>query len=361
MWVKPGASTITFTPVPRSSSWTALREAADERLRRAVGRAAAASAGTPPTDETLITPPRPRSTIGPSAAWVSRTSATTLSRISAPPRSIGSVAEVAARAEARVVDEQVDRPRRGGRAGPRPARRRRARRGRRPAPRPPRRASASSPRRERVGAASSSRATSDEVVAARRERRGRRPRRCPADAPVTSATDRLMPLIAARLAGSQADRVGDRGGRRLRRCSPTSTSLIARCGSLSPWPVTVHTTVSPARDEPCSLAASSPATDAADAGSTNTPSSAATQAVGLEDLRVGDLADVAARLVARGDRLAPGGRVADLDRGGDRLGVRAPARPARSAPRPTPASRASAAAASRAPGRRTRSSPASTR
>src|SRR5690606_4873907 len=48
---------------------------------------------------------------------------------------------------------------------------------------------------------------------------------------------------------------------------------IAQSGSLRPLPVTVHTTRSPASISPCSRAWSRPATLAAEASSTNTPSS----------------------------------------------------------------------------------------
>ena len=99
-----------------------------------------------------------------------------------------------------------------------------------------------------------------------------------------------------------------------------STSAIARFGSFSPWPVTVHTTSRRARPDRRPRAWSSPATDAADAGSTNTPSCDGEQPVGVEDLGVGDRADRAARLVAGRDRAVPARRVADPDRGGDRLG-----------------------------------------
>ena len=77
-------------------------------------------------------------------------------------------------------------------------------------------------------------------------------------------------------------------------------------------------------DEPSSWACSRPATEAADAGSTKTPSLAGEQPVGREDLAVGDRLDRAAGLVARRERLLPGGGVADADGGRDgrRLGDR---------------------------------------
>ena len=65
---------------------------------------------------------------------------------------------------------------------------------------------------------------------------------------------------------------------------------------------------------------SSPATDAAEAGSQKMPSGRE-QAVGAEDLRVADRADRAARGGHRVDRLLPARRVADPDRARDRLGV----------------------------------------
>ena len=54
--------------------------------------------------------------------------------------------------------------------------------------------------------------------------------------------------------------------------STPSRSFSAHWGSLSPWPVTVQTTRAPAGASPASAAASSPATLAADAGSTKMPS-----------------------------------------------------------------------------------------
>ena len=63
--------------------------------------------------------------------------------------------------------------------------------------------------------------------------------------------------------------------------------FIAVCGSFSPWPVSTHTT------RPSAPLASSPATDAAEAGSQNTPSREASSVVGLEDLVVGHRAHLA--------------------------------------------------------------------
>src|SRR4029079_78823 len=57
--------------------------------------------------------------------------------------------------------------------------------------------------------------------------------------------------------------------------SSTCTSAIARFGSLSPCPVTVHTATSSGASRPSAAAWSRPATAAADAGSTKQPSSAA--------------------------------------------------------------------------------------
>ena len=65
--------------------------------------------------------------------------------------------------------------------------------------------------------------------------------------------------------------------------------FMAVCGSLRPWPVSTHTT------RPSAPLASSPATDAAEAGSQNTPSREAEQVVGVEDLVVGHRAHLAAR------------------------------------------------------------------
>src|SRR5688500_10080768 len=56
---------------------------------------------------------------------------------------------------------------------------------------------------------------------------------------------------------------------------PRSTVEIARSGSFRPWPVKVQTTVSPFLTRPPSTARRSPATEAADAGSQNTPSRSA--------------------------------------------------------------------------------------
>ena len=67
--------------------------------------------------------------------------------------------------------------------------------------------------------------------------------------------------------------------------------------------------------------ASSPATQAAEAGSTKTPSCGREVAVRVEDLLVGHGVDAAAGLVAGGDGLLPRGGVADADGRGDRLGV----------------------------------------
>ena len=53
--------------------------------------------------------------------------------------------------------------------------------------------------------------------------------------------------------------------------------LSAVSGSLSPLPVTVHTTVDPFVTQPSSIDFSRPAMLAADAGSTNTPSVRATR------------------------------------------------------------------------------------
>ncbi|CPA33063.1 Uncharacterised protein [Mycobacterium tuberculosis] len=54
-------------------------------------------------------------------------------------------------------------------------------------------------------------------------------------------------------------------------------SLSAVSGSLRPLPVTVHTTVEPRATQPSSIALRRPAMLAADAGSTNTPSTRATR------------------------------------------------------------------------------------
>src|SRR5699024_11492577 len=57
------------------------------------------------------------------------------------------------------------------------------------------------------------------------------------------------------------------------RASPSAVAV-----SFRPLPVTVHTTVAPAGRSPASARASRPATLAADAGSTNTPTLRATNA-----------------------------------------------------------------------------------
>ncbi len=59
------------------------------------------------------------------------------------------------------------------------------------------------------------------------------------------------------------------------RRSPSSTVEMARSGSFRPWPVRVQTTVSPVRIRPASTARNRPATEAAEAGSQNTPSRSA--------------------------------------------------------------------------------------
>ena len=92
-------------------------------------------------------------------------------------------------------------------------------------------------------------------------------------------------------------------------------------GSLRPWPVRTQTTVSGAASpsatgRPC---ARIPATEAAEAGSQKTPSRRGQQAVGVEDLLVGDGGDPAARRGDRRHRLLPARRVADPDRRGDGL------------------------------------------
>ena len=105
--VKPGHSTHDRDAGALQLLVHGLGERRDERLRRAVV-AFIGPGWKPASDDTLRMPPRPRATIAPAAACVSRTSATTLSWIS---RDLGvevELVEVAERAEARVVDEQVD-------------------------------------------------------------------------------------------------------------------------------------------------------------------------------------------------------------------------------------------------------------
>src|SRR5262249_31464164 len=79
-------------------------------------------------------------------------------------------------------------------------------------------------------------------------------------------------------------RAGDQGGAHTRpsaaatpaavasMASPTRTSAMARSGSFKPWPVTVQTATSSGESRPSADAWSSPATEAADAGSTKQPS-----------------------------------------------------------------------------------------
>ena len=133
-----------------------------------------------------MTPPLPRSTIGPSAAWLSRSTAV---HQHVEHRLLGVdvvVEEPLLEAEAGVVDQQVDRA--GGVGEPRLDRRRaaRGRSGRRPAPRP------ATPYVARSSAATSSSRVAvagdeHQVVAPRRRAGGRRLWPMPAVAPVTRA------------------------------------------------------------------------------------------------------------------------------------------------------------------------------
>ena len=85
--------------------------------------------------------------------------------------------------------------------------------------------------------------------------------------------------LTARTACSTASMSGSQGT-----TEPAWPSAV--CGSFSPWPVSTQTT----RSAPSAPCASSPATLAAEAGSQNTPSCGGEEAVGVEDLGVGDRA-----------------------------------------------------------------------
>ncbi len=103
--------------------------------------------------------------------------------------------------------------------------------------------------------------------------------------------------------------------------APTWASAV--WGSLSPLPVRTQTIVAsgstPSRPSPTSRRI--PATPAADDGSQKTPFEPGQVAIGGQDLVVGDRLDPATGFVAGCRRLRPAGRVADPDRGGDRLGL----------------------------------------
>ena len=213
-------------------------------------------------------------------------------------------------------------------------------------PQPGRRAAASR-------ASNAARASPARRGAARRARRLRRPRRRrrstgrPVGAPATSTSSyrssarpsaskpgpRLALVAGTRTVHRprpserhrQREAERGRGGVRVDRRRVDrrrARRTIAQSGSLRPWPVTVQTTARPGRSHALRRApASRPATPAADAGSTKTPSSAGEQPVGGQDLPVGDGLDRAAGLVPGGDRQVPRRGVADPDRGGHGLGV----------------------------------------
>ena len=285
--------------------------------------------------------PRRRVTIGPSAAWVSRTSATTLSRISRSSPSTSSSAKRAEGAEAGVVHEEVDGLRRDrasrastaattalGRAG---------------RPRAPRRATPCAARELGGDSLEPSRVAGDEheVVAARGERVGERR----ADPGRRAGDERGASSPLTRF-----ERAGDGAGVGVDRRRPTCTSLIARLRILEAVAGHRAHDASSARragrrPPPGAARRPTPPTPAP----RSTPSSAASSRYAS---RIS--ASVTAPMWPPDSSRAaiapcPRRRVADPDRGGDRLGVqhRLAAHDRRRA-RGLPA-RASAACAWRAP------------
>src|SRR5262249_30258723 len=141
--------------------------------------------------------------------------------------------------------------------------------------------------RTRVGEVRDQRLDADgAVIAGERVGQGTEPLGAPRDdhQVVTRSRESPRELLADPRRGARDERDRPRGHRASPMASatasaaaatgsPTSTSLTARCGSFSPCPVTVQTTVSVASTRPSAAACRSPVTDAADAGSTNTPSS----------------------------------------------------------------------------------------
>ena len=95
--------------------------------------------------------------------------------------------------------------------------------------------------------------------------------------PSTNRAIRSSPAAAAAASTSASTMLSTRW--------PKPSSAVAV--SLSPWPVTVTATVAPAYESPSSRSWSRPATPAAEAGSTKTPSRAGQLALGGHDLVVG--------------------------------------------------------------------------
>ena len=176
----------------------------------------------------------------------------------------------------------------------------------------------------------------------RRARRARRRRRAPR-------------ACRRRRARCPADAPGDERGGHAERCStpatastvaatasPTCTSVIARSGSFSPWPVTVHTTMSSGATQTLLGRLEQPGHRRRRRRLHEATLLGGEQPVAVEDLGVADRADVAARLVAGGDRArptTPGCRCGSRWRSSRGAGR---ARRTRSAPSPPPATRACA-------------------
>ncbi len=103
--------------------------------------------------------------------------------------------------------------------------------------------------------------------------------------------------------------------------SPPSAVRSAHCGSLSPCPVTVSTTVASRGTAPASARSSRPATLIAEAGSTKMPTSADRMrwAARIASSSIAPKYPSLSSWAASGE--LPGRRVADPDRGGDRVRV----------------------------------------
>ena len=230
-------------------------------------------------------------------------------------------------------------PGRGRRAG-----RRRARRSSRPPSARPRRRPRSSPgrptaaRRERIVNSKSSAGCSVSNARTARLRRSRAIARSvwTAKRPVSSTSSSTCSPSAAASTSKPGPRLADDAGTRTRRrrfisyrrsrarrrrcparrARPSPAWASAVCGSLSPWPVSTQAI----RSAPSAPLASRPATPGRRGRLAEHALLAGEEAVGVEDLLVGDGAHRAARAREGVERLLPAGGVADPDRARDGLG-----------------------------------------
>ena len=204
--------------------------------------------------------------------------------------------------------------------------------GTRPSPSPTTSTVTSVPSARRASIRSSHAERQTEAVEAGTEVRARRggPRRPQAPLP-GPAPPRLRPCPASLRDQPEHRGSARRSPRRRGMHRRISRRARAHCGSLSPWPVRVHTTGCPAVHSPRAWASEPGDTDAADAGSTNTP-------VRVRQCRCAAriCSSVTASIRPPDSSRAstawlPRSGVADPDGGGDRLGVGRPL-PGRSAP-----------------------------